>query len=339
MKFTKYLKDKIIEITFSIFIYFLILLLLLAFKSKIELIISLTIIYFIPFIFITTKNFYKKQQFINTLLNNINNLDKAYLVLETLKKPSSYEDQLIYDAMYEINKSMNENIKNYKEQVDTFKNYIEMWIHEVKIPLSSLTLLVHNHKDKFSKNSLKQIKKIDDYLEQILYYVRSENANKDYLINKVNLKKSITAVALKNKDFILESNINLIVENIQQEIYTDSKWLEFIINQIISNSIKYKDNNKESFIKIYTIENKETVSIVIEDNGIGISKSDIRRVFEKSFTGENGRINGSSTGMGLFIVKNLCDKLGHSIKIDSEKNQYTKVYITVSKNKYYEVVK
>jgi len=161
MKFTKYLKDKIIEITFSIFIYFLILLLLLAFKSKIELIISLTIIYFIPFIFITTKNFYKKQQFINTLLNNINNLDKAYLVLETLKKPSSYEDQLIYDAMYEINKSMNENIKNYKEQVDTFKNYIEMWIHEVKIPLSSLTLLVHNHKDKFSKNSLKQIKKIE----------------------------------------------------------------------------------------------------------------------------------------------------------------------------------
>ena len=339
MNFRSYLKDKLWYIYLFIFSYAFIIFLFLAFKLKQELIISVSVIIFIFFILSILIDFFKKKSFYNELLVNIKNLDKAYLVLETLEKPNFYEGKLLYEALYEINKSMSENVKNLKLQVDDFKEYVEMWIHEVKIPISSLVLMQHNHKNEFSKEQISQIKRIENYVEQILYYVRQETAEKDYLINEVSLKKIINKVLLKNKDDILENNINLIVDTSAFNVSTDSKWLEFIINQIINNSIKYKKDIKDSYIKISMMNYKDKLDLIIEDNGIGISDSDIPLVFKKSFTGQNGRIKSKSTGMGLFIAKSLCDKLGHKIKIESKENEYTRVIITFCKNLYFDVVK
>lgn len=338
MKFKFYLKDKVLEVVVFLVSYVLILLFLLAFKVQISLILVLSFIYFLTYVFLFLFSFFRKKSFYDEMLSNVRLLDKAYLVLETINKPNFYEGKIIMDVLYDINKSYLENINNLERQVNDFKDYIEMWIHEVKIPLSSLTLSTHNHKDRFTLGCVREIKRIDDYLEQILYYVRSENANKDYLINKVSLKKCINSVALRNKDFLLESKIDLSVSNIDYDVYTDSKWLEFIINQIVSNSIKYRSNKRDSFIRIYGVKNEDFITLVIEDNGIGISDSDIGRVFDKSFTGSNGRSGAKSTGMGLFIAKNLCNKLGHQIDIESVKDEYTKVYISISTNKFYDVV-
>ncbi len=339
MKLIPYIKDKIIELIIITFTQIIIILLLLSFKVEQSLIIAINITYIIMHTLIITIDYTKKRTFYNNLNNNIKHLDKAYLVLETIEEPNFYEGKLTYNSLYDINKSMIENINTYECQVDDFKNYVEMWIHEIKIPLSSLALIAHNNKNKIPKSALIQIKKLDDYLEQILYYTRSENANKDYCINKINLGKSINNTLLKNKDYLLDNNINIKVENINYEIYSDSKWLEFILNQIINNSIKYKNTKTESYIKIKATKNKENITLIIEDNGLGINASDLPRVFEKTFTGENGRKSSKSTGMGLFIVKNLCIKLGHQIYIESEYNKYTKVYIKMPINKYYEVVK
>ena len=232
---------------------------------------------------------------------------------------------------------MCEMVKILENQTDDFKDYIEMWIHEVKIPIASLVLMAHNHPDKFDKNFKEQIKRIEDYVEQVLYYVRQEFAEKDYFINSVSLKKVIANVALKNKNDFLESKIDLIVENVDCKVYTDSKWLEFILNQIIGNSIKYK-KEKNSIIKITVEEDLEKCTLIVEDNGIGIPETDLSSVFEKSFTGNNGRRKGKSTGMGLYIVKKLCDKLGHQVKIESQEGEYTKLFLVFSKNKYYDVI-
>ena len=339
MKFTSYLKDKLYYlISFFVSITF-IFLMLVAFKVKLELIISVLLVVIIFSITNLLIDFFKKKTFYNNLLLNIENLDKAYLVLETLDKPNFYEGKILYQALYEINKSMSENVKNLKFQVDDFKEYVEMWIHEVKIPIASLVLMQHNNKDKFSKEQIRQIKRIENYVEQILYYVRQETAEKDYLITDVSLKRIVNKVLLKNKDDILENKINLIVDTLSYDVSTDSKWLEFIITQIINNSVKYKRNIKDSFIKIYVIEKSDKLDLVIEDNGIGINESDLPMFFKKSFTGQNVRTKSKSTGMGLFIAKSLCDKLGHKINVESEEGKYTKVIITFSKNNYYDVVK
>ncbi len=339
MKFTSYIKDKIYVILLFLGTYSISLLFLFAFKIEKSLIIVLSLLNFLFIILSLTIDFFRKQKFYTHLLENINNLDKAYLVLETIEKPNFYEGKLITQALYEINKSMAETVKILETQTNDFKEYIEMWIHEVKIPIASLILMTHNHKEKFNKKMLEQMHRIDAYVEQVLYYVRSENAEHDYLIKEIELKNVINNVALKNKDELLENNIEFQVENVNFLVNTDAKWLEFILNQIINNSIKYKKENTSSYIKIEGREEKDKIYLSILDNGIGILESDIKRVFEKTYTGTNGRIKTKSTGMGLYIAKNLCMKLGHTIEIKSKEQEFTKVIIKFSKNEFYKVAK
>ena len=304
MKLEKYLKDKLYVIVLFLISYLLILLMLLAFSVKGSLIIAISIVMFCFLVSIIMIDYLRKRVFYNNLVSNTKNLDQSYLVLETITKPSFYEGALLYSVLYDIDKSMCENVNKYREQMNNFKEYIEMWIHEVKIPLATLTLMSHNNKDSFDEKIFTQIKRIDDYVEQVLYYVRGENASVDYLIKEVDLNKIIGEVLLRNKDIILRSDIELIVENLDVKVLTDSKWL-----------------------------------VIIYDNGIGISKSDLSRVFDKSFTGYNGRVRNKSTGMGLFIAKSLSLKLGHKISIDSKINKYTRVTIIFYKDSYYSVIK
>lgn len=335
MSFLKYLKDKLFIILTFLFSYIIILLMLVAFKIDYSLIIAITIVLFLMILIIILTDYFRKKGFYNTLINNTNKLDKKYLVLETLYKPDFYEGKIAYDTLYDINKSMTENVKKHNDQLTDFKEYIEMWIHEIKVPIASLVLQIHNNKDKKSKDILKKINKIDELTEQILYYVRTESIEKDYLIKDSNLNKIVGEVALKNKDYLLENKINFVCDNLNYDVLTDSKWLVFILNQIVNNSIKYKKEKGDAILKIYAENNKTSVKLIIEDNGIGIIESDLPRVFDKSFTGYNGRIRHKSTGMGLFIAKSLCDRLGHKIEIESKQNEYTKVIITFSKNDYY----
>ena len=339
MKLKNYLKDKLYVIVLFLISYLLILLMLLAFSAEGSLIIAISIVMFCFFVSIIMIDYLRKRAFYNNLVSNTKNLDQSYLVLETITKPSFYEGVLLYSVLYDIDKSMCENVNKYREQMNNFKEYIEMWIHEVKIPLATLTLMSHNNNDSFDEKILAQIKRIDDYVEQVLYYVRGENASVDYLIKEVNLSKIIGEVLLRNKDMILKSDIELIAENVDVKVLTDSKWLEFILNQIISNSIKYKKDRKGAYIKIVAKDDGDKVFLTIEDNGIGISEADLPRVFDKSFTGYNGRVRNKSTGMGLFIAKSLSLKLGHKISIESKVNKYTRVTIIFSKDNYYSVIK
>lgn len=337
MKLTNYLKDKISIIIITIISIILITLLDIAFKVPEGLIIVTIVLLLLTLIVALLISYFQKRTFYNTIITNTKNLDKKYLVLETIPKPNTYEEELIYNIMCDINKSMIENVSSYINSTKDFKEYIEMWIHEVKIPISSLTLLNHNHQNSIDKMYVEQIKRLDNYIDQILYYVRSENAEKDYIITEKNLQDIIKNVALKNKDDLLENNVKLEVDVNNKKVLTDSKWLEFILNQIINNSIKYKRNNVDSYIKIIADEDKDKIFLSIYDNGIGIPENDLSRVFEKSFTGENGRMTAKSTGMGLYIVKKLCNKLGHKVYIESKQGEYTKITIIFSKNDFYKL--
>lgn len=339
MKFNSFLKDRLYSIVTALFSYFIILLVLLAFKSDKSIVIAITIILLVTYILLFLTDFFRKQKFYTDLLTNIDNLDKAYLVLETLNRPEFYEGELLCQALYEIDKSMNENVRIEKEQLLDNKEYIEMWIHEVKRPLASLVLTLNNQKNILDRKTKNILKRLEDYVDQVLYYVRSENAEKDYFIKEVDLSKVIKNVGIKNMDDLLDNKVEFIVDKTNYKVFTDSKWLEFILNQIINNSIKYKRNIDNSYIKIYVKDNLDITVLIIEDNGIGIKSSDIRQVFDKTFTGTNGREKTTSTGMGLYIAKNLCKKLGHKIEIESKENEYTRVFITFAKNKFYDVLK
>ena len=337
MKFGKYIKDKGLEIFWFCLSYFFILLMLLAFKVNGEVLLGISVVFVLLFFSLLLTGYLKGINFYTSLIQNVKGLDKKYLVLEMLNKPNFYDGELFYEILYEINKSMNETIKQYEYSLDDFKEYVELWIHEIKLPIASLTLMEHNQKGKMVERYAEQVRRIDDYVDQILYFVRSENAEKDYLIKETNLQQVIKQVALKNKDDLLAHDIQFIVDVQDEVVLTDAKWLEFIINQIVSNSIKYVRSDVSSVIKFTVSKTKTQTSLHIYDNGIGIPLNDIHRVFEKTFTGENGRKRGKSTGMGLYIVKRLCEKLGHKITLSSVVNQYTEVVLTFALNDFYKM--
>ena len=332
MKLSTYLKDKLYA--FLIFIIYIIILILflIALKLSSSIIIFITVFSIVIFFVILFFDYFMKRKFYSELLDKLNTLDKKYLLIEMLLEPNFLEGKILYDVLDEVNKNEHDLISKLKNKQEDFKEYIELWIHEVKLPLASLTLI--NRKD---KNTLRVLKELEDYVEQILYYVRCENANNDYLIKEWDLDTIIKNVALRNKDDLLALNIDFKVDNCNLKVLTDSKWLEFIINQIVSNSIKYK-KEKDALIEITGKDYKDYITITIYDNGKGISKSDLPRVFNKTFTGANGRSASSkSTGMGLYLCRELCNKLGHKIEIDSKVDEYTKVTITIYKKDFYNV--
>lgn len=337
MKLRDYLKDKIIIIVFVILTYFILLSFMIGFKIVDEFKLCFSVLYFLLFILLFLYDYLRKYFFYKEILSKLELLDEKYLICELVSKPNFLDGEILYQMLYEINKSMNENIRDYRTKINDFKEYVELWIHEVKIPLSALILYTHNKKT--SKVLVSEINKVDNYLEQILYYIRSENTEADYIIKEVDLNKVIRDVMLKNKDILLERNIEITSDVQDLKVLTDYKWLEFMINQVISNSMKYmrEITNKKIGIQAY----KEDQHIVMEilDNGMGIPKSDIPRVFNKTFTGQNGRKVPGSTGMGLYIVSNLCKKLGHKIEIESKEGEYTKVKFIFDDNLFYNEVR
>ena len=334
MKYIDYLKDNIISIIIYVGTCLLIFLMLNAFKLDVSVNVLTMIILLLCGTSITLFNFYRKNKFYKSYLNGLNKLSKKYLILETIPEPSSYEERIMVDSLYEINKSMIENINEYQRNINEFKEFVEIWIHEVKIPISSMVLKCHNNKEKYDKSLLSIIRRLDNNIDEILYYVRSENTEKDFSISETDLKDVIHNVSIKNKDDLLENDIKFEANVKKVIVNTDKKWLEFIINQIINNSIKYK-KDKNSVLRISSREEDDKTVLEIYDNGIGIPSKDISRVFEKSFTGSNGRDKVKSTGMGLYIIKKLCDKLGHNIYIESVEKEYTKVIIEFGKNDMY----
>lgn len=335
MKIVKYLKDKFFEILLIVFFYLVLLMMLMVFRVSNTLIIAFSIVFWTMIVLIFLIDFLRKKKFYDEFLGNIEALDKKYLALETLTKPSFYEGEILWQGLYETHKSMIENVKDKIHEIDDFKDYIEMWIHEAKIPISSLTLLCHNHKDKINKTFLEQIKRLDNYIEQVLYYVRSNYTEEDFTIKRVFIDKVISGVLLKNKDDLLENKIDIEVNLEDGTIYTDQKWIDFILNQIINNSIKYKRDDVDSKIKISTTKEDDKIILSIWDNGIGIPEVDIENVCKKSFTGMNGRSMTKSTGMGLYIADKLCGKLGHRLEVFSKVNEYTEIRIIFGSHNFY----
>lgn len=336
MNIGTYIKEKKENIILFIILVIILLFLLDLFgvnKYLTIMILSLLSIYFIVDFF----SFYlKRKKYYDNFLNNLNLLDKKYLILETLEEPEFLDGKVFYDALYKIDKSMMENINNYRNETEDFKEYVEMWIHEIKIPIAGLMLMYHNNRT-VNKNFLDQLNSLDNLTDQILYYVRSNYAEKDFLIKEASMDKIINEALLKNKDSILENHIDVTVDVKNVKVLTDSKWLVFILNQIINNSIKYCDNSRKSYIKFYIEDNEKEMTLHIKDNGIGVNASDLKHVFDKSFTGENGRKMRNSTGFGLYISKKLIEKLGHKISATSEENKYFEIAITFGKNDLYKI--
>lgn len=328
MKIISYLKDKFVIIVLNMSVILLVFLILYLFKVTYTISIFITLILFVGLIISLFYDYYRKSNFYNTMEKVLLNLDKKYLIAEIIERPNFLEGNLFLDYLYDIDKSYIEKLNKYKFASEEFKEYIELWCHEIKTPIATSKLMVENNN---TKSMLEELDRIEQYVEQVLYFARSEIVEKDYIIKETSLKEVINNVVFKNKLDIMSKKIKIEIFDNDFFIESDSKWLVFIINQIIVNSIKYC-KEKDSRIKINCEEYKNNIILNIEDNGIGINKDEIEKIFDKGFTGTNGRKKYNSTGIGLYLCKKLCEKLNHSIHIRSVINEKTIVTIVFPKS-------
>ena len=186
-----------------------------------------------------------------------------------------------------------------------------------------------------TKSIDEELDKVEDYIEQALFYARSNTVEKDYYIKKSLLKDMVNESIKKNKNILIQEKVTMNLHDLELSVNTDSKWIVFILNQLIQNSVKYRKEEGRSEIEMYAKSGKENVILYVRDNGIGIKKGEITRVFEKGFTGTNGRLsNKKSTGLGLYLCKKLCDKLGISIELNSTQGEGTQIRLVFPKGSY-----
>ena len=335
MRFHEFLKEKTVTIALFIFsiITIEILLMIYSFGTVIKLYIPIVIIF--SYTVGILVEYYNKKKYYNHILNNLEELQDKYLIAEIMKTPNFVEGKILKSILEQTDKAMIENVNTYKYLQEDYKEYIELWIHEIKIPIAASKMIIENNKTPATMSIDEELNKIENYIEQALFYARSNTVEKDYSIKKNNLKDMVNETIKKNKNILIQDKIKIDIHDIDLSVGTDSKWCIFILNQIIQNSIKYKKENEESKIEIFAKENKENTVLYIIDNGIGIKEGEVSRVFEKGFTGTNGRIIGKkSTGIGLYLCKKLCDKLGMGIEINSIENIKTEVKLIFPKESF-----
>ena len=334
MRFKDYLKDKILYISLLLFAVITIEILLIPYDIQIFIKIYVAVAIIVGFLIGFLVEYYSKKNYYETIKSRIKELQEEYLIMEVLPKADFTEANILEDVIRDIGKSMLENVNKYKYLQEDYKDFIELWIHEIKIPIATSKMIVENNKNEITASIDEELDKIDNYTEQALFYARSNTVEKDYIVRKIQLKEIVNASILKNKAQLIQNKISIDIKDLEEIVYTDSKWCIFIINQIIQNSIKYsKKENRQ--IEIFSEEKKENIILHLKDNGIGIKESELTRVFEKGFTGENGRITGKkSTGIGLYLCKKLCDKLCIGLELNSKKDEGTEVKLIFPKNSF-----
>ena len=260
--------------------------------------------------------YWKRDRQMRQLLDMAEQLSERYLISEVMELPEQAEDQVYYRLLKMSGKSMLEQISEVKRERLEYKEYIEQWIHEIKTPITAMKLLCENHRTDWTKELLVELEKTNRFTEQALYFARSEYTEKDYSVREIALAQIVHQAIADNKYLLLQSGMRLEVEEIQDTVYSDEKWVRFILNQLIANAVKYRAG--QPVLRFSACRQQNQVVLMVEDNGIGISPADLPRIFEKGFTGQNGRIVQQSTGIGLYLCKRLCEKLGIGISANSE---------------------
>jgi len=330
MKFRNFLRDR----TFLILFYFILMLFISSvvyfnnvIKISIDNIAYMNITGFIMFILYLMFEYLKNKRYYDVIKDIIDNQKES--IINSLPKPLNHEQSLYQELLIKINEEFNLKIDKLYEGKKENVDFMNSWVHEIKTPIAASRLVIENSVNKSKEETLSnledEIDHIENYVEQALYYSRLDSFSKDYLINEINVHTLIIELVKKHAKEFIGKKIKIEISDLEFTIDSDKKWLFFILDQILSNSLKYTANNGS--IKISGILKDNEKQIIIEDNGIGIKSEDIYRVFDKGFTGYNGRVDFKATGMGLYLSKNLATKLGHHITIESKHCEFTRVTV------------
>lgn len=322
--FIKYIKDHIqiillntsfLVIAFAIFALY---------SIHIEIIFYIFVIWlFGPLIYVVVdfSNYYRKYQQLEVVKKEIE------IHLATLPMSEHLIEQTYQQALFLLQEERLKIKAQFDNKQTEMLDYYTMWAHQIKTPIAAMKLLVQAEPSSVNKELLEQLFKTEQYVEMVLGYLRVEGPSSDFVLQKHQLSDLIKQVIRKYASQFIRKNIKLDFKEMDTFVITDEKWLVFVIEQILSNAIKYTNVGT---ISIY-MDSTNPKILVIEDTGMGIASEDLPRIFENGYTGYNGRMDKMATGIGLYLCQKVLMKLGHGIQITSRVNVGTKVMIDLKR--------
>lgn len=274
-----------------------------------------------------------RRAFYQRLSDMLDSLDEEYLSTELTERPGFLEGELFYDALDRESKAMRDRIAAARRRQREYREYVETWVHEIKTPIAAAHLVARNNPSPEMEAIDAEVDAIEGYVEQALYYSRGTSLDRDFQIREVVLGDVVRDALRRKARTLIGARVTPELGNLDLTVRADPKWLSFVIGQVLVNAAKYRsEKDGRGSLRIFA-ERRETgldaweTLLVISDDGVGIPASDVGRVFDKGFTGENGRRFARSTGMGLYLVRQLCEKMGVAVWLESEEGVGTTVFL------------
>lgn len=259
---------------------------------------------------------YKKHQSLKALASLPGVLMKSFPEERTLDD-ADYQEIIrkIQEEQAQLENKMN---LQYADMIE----YYTIWAHQIKTPIASMRLTLQNEDTALSRRVSEDLFRIEQYVEMVLMFLRLDSNSTDYVIQKYDLDSIVKQAVRKFSLQFIQKKIKLVYEPVNIQVVTDEKWLLFVIEQVLSNAVKYTPSGGS-----VTITAEQPMTLCIQDTGIGIAPEDLPRIFEKGYTGYNGRNHKKASGIGLYLSKRICRNLGHKILVNSSPDSGTAVRI------------
>lgn len=275
------------------------------------------------FLVVQTADYLSCRARLSELEAILDGLDQKYLFSECIPKPRSAYERRLNDLMRRSGKAMIEAVSDARAAQRDYREYIESWVHEIKAPITAAQLICRNADSQTRRKLIGELAQIDNHVERALFYARAESTDRDFLIRQANLAE-ITAQSIeRHRALLIQNGIRIETEGLDCAVYTDGKWVSFMLGQLLQNAVRYRGDDP-----VVTLTGRQLgrqVQLTVCDNGIGIPPHELPRVFERGFTGSNGRARGGATGMGLYLCRRLAAALEIDLQIRSEEERGTDV--------------
>lgn len=268
-------------------------------------------------------DFFRQRARLRELEAVLESLDQKYLFTECVASPKGAYERHLFEMVRRAGRDMTGAVSDARAAQREYREYVESWVHEIKMPLTAAGLLCGKLEGDTRRRLRYELEQVEAHAERALFYARAESPEQDCVIRRTELKEIVAQAMEKHRTLLIQSGIRVETKGLEVPVYTDGKWAAFLLGQLLQNATRYR--REEPFLLLSARILGSRVSLTVEDNGIGIPAHELSRVFDRGFTGSNGRSRGGSTGMGLYLCKKMADFLDLELSLTSKEGEGTRV--------------
>ena len=278
------------------------------------------------FVLVQLSDFFRQRARLRGLKAILDGLDQTYLFAERVPAPREPYERRLFELTRQAGRAMTGAVSDAQASQREYREYVEGWVHEIKAPITAARLICRELDGPVRRRLDGELARIEAHVERALFYARAESPERDCLLRQTSLEEIVTQAVDSHRTLLIQSGVRVETDGLDRVVYTDGKWAAFILGQLLQNAARYRGEDPVVFISAQPLGKQ--VRLTVSDNGIGIPAQELPRVFDRGFTGSNGRTRGGSTGMGLYLCRKLSAFLDLGLDIASEESRGTTVTLT-----------